>query len=144
MPDQTPDRIIVPRTDQPRNVVINPYVSFGKPVIAGTGLPTRVVAERFKAGDTIPQIVANYGRKEEEIKTRSDTSSESLSLYTFFRFSGFAQKVIFYHRRGFAARCEARLSLAVESLLGAWAMPLVRPLARKLWAKPRTAGIARC
>jgi uncharacterized protein (DUF433 family) len=54
-------------TEQPMNVVINPYVSFGKPVIAGTGLPTRVVAERFKAGDSIPQIAANYGRKEEEI-----------------------------------------------------------------------------
>ena len=54
-------------TEQPRNVVINPYVSFGKPVISGTGLPTRVVAERFKAGDSIPQIAANYGRKEEEI-----------------------------------------------------------------------------
>jgi uncharacterized protein (DUF433 family) len=54
-------------TEQPMNVVINPYVSFGKPVIVGTGLPTRVVAERFKAGDSIPQIAANYGRKEEEI-----------------------------------------------------------------------------
>jgi len=54
-------------TEQPRNVVINPYVSFGKPVIAGTGLPTRVVAERFKAGDSISQIATNYGRKEEEI-----------------------------------------------------------------------------
>ncbi|MFS8085774.1 MAG: DUF433 domain-containing protein [Acidobacteriota bacterium] len=54
-------------TDQPRNVVINPYVSFGKPVIAGTGLPTRVVAERFKAGDSIPEIAADYGRKAEEI-----------------------------------------------------------------------------
>lgn len=54
-------------TDQPRNVVINPYVSFGKPVIAGTGLPTRVVAERFKAGDSITDIAADYGRKEEEI-----------------------------------------------------------------------------
>ncbi|HXC72479.1 MAG TPA: DUF433 domain-containing protein [Pyrinomonadaceae bacterium] len=54
-------------TDQPKNVVINPYVSFGKPVISGTGLPTRIVAERFKAGDSIPQIAANYGRKEEEI-----------------------------------------------------------------------------
>src|ERR1051325_188823 len=53
--------------DQPRNVVINPYVSFGKPVIAGTGLPTRVVAELFKAGDSIPLIAADYGRKEEEI-----------------------------------------------------------------------------
>lgn len=54
-------------TDQPRNIVINPYVSFGKPVIAGTGLPTRVVAERYKAGDSIPQIARDYGRKDEEI-----------------------------------------------------------------------------
>ena len=54
-------------TAQPRNVVINPYVSFGKPVITGTGLPTRVVAERFKAGDSISLIARDYGRKEEEI-----------------------------------------------------------------------------
>ena len=54
-------------TAQPKNVVINPYVSFGKPVITGTGLPTRVVAERYKAGDSIPEIARDYGRKEEEI-----------------------------------------------------------------------------
>lgn len=54
-------------TEQPKNIVINPYVSFGKPVITGTGLPTRVVAERYKAGDSITQIACDYGRKEEEI-----------------------------------------------------------------------------
>ena len=54
-------------TAQPKHVVINPYVSFGKPVITGTGLPTRVVAERYKAGDSIPQLARDYGRKEEEI-----------------------------------------------------------------------------
>lgn len=54
-------------TNQPKTVVINPYVSFGKPVIAGTGLPTHVVAERYKAGDSIPEIARDYGRKEEEI-----------------------------------------------------------------------------
>jgi uncharacterized protein (DUF433 family) len=54
-------------TQQPKNIVINPYVSFGKPVIAGTGLPTRVVAERFKAGDSPSAIARDYGRKEEEI-----------------------------------------------------------------------------
>src|SRR5437763_652401 len=53
--------------DQPKSVVINPYVSFGKPVITGTGLPTRVVAERYKAGEKIPDIARDYGRKEEEI-----------------------------------------------------------------------------
>lgn len=54
-------------TSQPKNVVINPYVSFGKPVIAGTGLPTRIVAERYKAGEDVPDIARDYGRKEEEI-----------------------------------------------------------------------------
>ena len=54
-------------TEQPKNVVINPFVSFGKPVITGTGLPTRVVAERYKAGDSIPEIARDYGRKKEEI-----------------------------------------------------------------------------
>jgi uncharacterized protein (DUF433 family) len=55
-------------TNQPKHVVINPYVSFGKPVITGTGLPTHVVAERYKAGDSIPKIASDYGRKEEEIE----------------------------------------------------------------------------
>lgn len=54
-------------TEQPKNVVINPYVSCGKPVITGTGLPTRVVAERYKAGDSIPDIARDYGRENEEI-----------------------------------------------------------------------------
>lgn len=54
-------------TAQPKSVVIDPYVSFGKPVIAGTGLPTRVVAERYKAGESIPEIARDYGRKAEEI-----------------------------------------------------------------------------
>jgi uncharacterized protein (DUF433 family) len=53
--------------EQPKNVVINPYVSFGKPVITGTGLPTKVVAELYKAGDSVQQIARDYGRKEEEI-----------------------------------------------------------------------------
>lgn len=55
-------------TEQPKNVVINPYVSFGKPVITGTGLPTRVVAERYKAGDSILHLARDYGRKKEEIE----------------------------------------------------------------------------
>jgi len=54
-------------TAQPKHVVINPYISFGKPVISGTGLPTRVVAERYTAGDSIPQLARDYGRKEEKI-----------------------------------------------------------------------------
>ena len=42
-----------PPRDQPRTVVIDPRISFGRPVVAGTGIPTAVLAEQFKAGDSV-------------------------------------------------------------------------------------------
>ena len=33
--------------DEPRHIVIDPFISFGRPVIAGTGIVTELVAERF-------------------------------------------------------------------------------------------------
>ena len=51
----------------PRLVVIDPEVSFGRPVIAGTGIATGEVAARHKAGETIVQLAADYGRSLEEI-----------------------------------------------------------------------------
>ena len=52
----------------PKSVVIDPRVSFGRPVIAGTGIPTDVIAERFKAGDSIAAIAKDYGRAAQEIE----------------------------------------------------------------------------
>ncbi len=43
-----------------RNVVINPFVSFGKPVITGTGIQTSIIAERYKAGDSIDILSSDY------------------------------------------------------------------------------------
>jgi uncharacterized protein (DUF433 family) len=53
--------------EQPRSVVIDPRVSFGRPVIAGTGIPTAVLAEQFKAGDPIPLLAKEYGADEEAV-----------------------------------------------------------------------------
>jgi uncharacterized protein (DUF433 family) len=50
------------RLTQHKPVVIDPTVQFGRPVIAGTGIPTEIVAQRHKAGDTIAEIAADYGR----------------------------------------------------------------------------------
>ncbi|MCC7044525.1 MAG: DUF433 domain-containing protein [Acidobacteria bacterium] len=40
--------------EQPCPVAIDPRVSFGRPVLAGTGIPTSELAERFSAGDGAP------------------------------------------------------------------------------------------
>jgi uncharacterized protein (DUF433 family) len=49
----------VPASD-PRVVVMNPAVSFGRPVIAGTGIPVSSIYERYKAGDSIADLVRDF------------------------------------------------------------------------------------
>jgi len=53
---------------EPRSVVIDPQVSYGRPVLAGTGIPTAVLAERYKAGDSIKALAADYGLRTDEIE----------------------------------------------------------------------------
>jgi uncharacterized protein (DUF433 family) len=54
--------------DEPRAVVIDPTISFGRPVLIGTGIPTAVIAERYKAGDSMDALAADYGRTRLEIE----------------------------------------------------------------------------
>lgn len=54
--------------DEPKFVVIDPYVSFGRPVLVGSGVRTAVVAERYKAGESVDQLAEDYGRKRLEIE----------------------------------------------------------------------------
>ncbi len=53
--------------DGPRAVVIDPRVGFGRPVLVGTGIPTAIVAERFKAGEQPEELARDYGRDSSEI-----------------------------------------------------------------------------
>lgn len=54
--------------DEPKVVVIDPYVSFGRPVLAGTGVATAVIAERYKAGESVDDLAEDYGRQRSEIE----------------------------------------------------------------------------
>ncbi len=49
-----------PSVDAPKVIAINPYVAFGRPVVMGTGIPTAVIAERYKAGESIEDLVYDY------------------------------------------------------------------------------------
>ena len=52
----------------PTMVVIDPTHSAGRPVIAGTGLATQIIAERYKAGESIGDLACDYERGNEEIE----------------------------------------------------------------------------
>jgi len=58
-------------------VVIDPHVSFGRPVLAGTGIPTAVLAEQFKTGDPVLVLAKDYGASEKRSGTPSAASSTS-------------------------------------------------------------------
>jgi uncharacterized protein (DUF433 family) len=55
-------------TYQPKNIVIDPFISFGKAVISGTGVSTNIVAERFKAGESADELASDYGCAREKIE----------------------------------------------------------------------------
>lgn len=54
--------------DEPKVIVINPNVGFGKPVIAGTGISTAVIASRFNAREKISDLAREYGLTEAEVE----------------------------------------------------------------------------
>ena len=53
---------------QPRLISIDPAVAFGRAVIAGSRVSTAEVADRYKAGDSITDLVEDYGRAAAEIE----------------------------------------------------------------------------
>ena len=53
--------VLQPKPNEPKLILINPAVSFGKPVIAGTGISTAVVASRFNARESIGDLATEYG-----------------------------------------------------------------------------------
>ena len=52
----------------PTRVIIDPTISAGRPVIAGTGLTTELIAERYKAGESILELARDYERTKEDIE----------------------------------------------------------------------------
>ena len=46
--------------DNPRLVVIDPRIAFGRLTIAGTGIATSVLKERYKAGESMEELAFDY------------------------------------------------------------------------------------
>jgi uncharacterized protein (DUF433 family) len=54
--------------DEPRHISIDPLISFGRPTLVGTGIPTDVIAGRFYAGDSLAQLATDYGVTEKKVE----------------------------------------------------------------------------
>ena len=70
--DGTPVRLYpfsrIPAEGSPRTIVMDPSIRFGRPTIAGRGVPTDNLLERHQAGDSIGELAADYDVPEAEIE----------------------------------------------------------------------------
>jgi uncharacterized protein (DUF433 family) len=46
---------------QPRVVTMDPRVEFGRPILKVSAVPTAVIADRYKAGESIADLADDYG-----------------------------------------------------------------------------------
>ena len=53
---------------EPKFIMIDPEVGFGKPVIAGTGISTATIAARFNARESVDDLAEEYRRTTREIE----------------------------------------------------------------------------
>ena len=54
--------------DDPKVVVIDPQVLFGRPAIAGTRIPTSIIAERWRAGESLEVLADDYERPRRDLE----------------------------------------------------------------------------
>lgn len=64
LPEDAPDAVVA----DPRVISLDPRVRFGRPVIAGTSIPTLEIAERFRAGDSLTDLAGDYSRSVQEME----------------------------------------------------------------------------
>lgn len=55
-------------TASPKLIVINPRISFGRPVLASRSISTAAIADRIDAGDSIEEVARDYGLANDEVE----------------------------------------------------------------------------
>ena len=58
----------VPGMGTSMNLLIDPLVSFGRPIVKRRGISTAVIAERVDAGETLSFVAADYDLEEDEVE----------------------------------------------------------------------------
>jgi uncharacterized protein (DUF433 family)/DNA-binding transcriptional MerR regulator len=53
---------------EPRHISISPMVSFGRPVLAGTGITTAIVAGRFASRDSVSDLAREYSVEQQVLE----------------------------------------------------------------------------
>jgi uncharacterized protein (DUF433 family) len=60
--------LTAPVVDEPKHIMIDPSVAFGRPTLTGYGVTTRILAQRIDAGESPEELADDYGIPRELIE----------------------------------------------------------------------------
>lgn len=56
------------KPDEPRSILIDPKISFGRPILSDISIPVEVIVERYRAGESIAELTGDYECNQEKIE----------------------------------------------------------------------------
>lgn len=68
---------LVPEPGSDKIIFLDPSIRFGKPIIAGKGVPTDIIVELYNAGDSIEDIADEYDCTPLQVKTAIQFESQN-------------------------------------------------------------------
>ena len=54
--------------DESRSILIDPKISFGRPILSSISIPVEIIAERYRAGESIRELAGDYECSQEKIE----------------------------------------------------------------------------
>ena len=54
--------------DDPKSILIDPKISFGRPILSIINIPVEIIIERYRAGETISELTGDYECNQEKIE----------------------------------------------------------------------------
>lgn len=68
---------LIPEPGSDKIIFLDPSIRFGKPVIAGVGVPTDIISDLYNAGDSIEEIADEYDCTPLQVKTAIQFESQN-------------------------------------------------------------------
>lgn len=54
--------------DEPKSILIDPKISFGRPILSCISIPVEIIAERYRAGESMRELAGDYECSQEKIE----------------------------------------------------------------------------
>ena len=54
--------------DEPKSILIDPQISFGRPILSDVSIPVEIIVERYRAGESMRELTRDYECSQEKIE----------------------------------------------------------------------------